>query len=134
MSIGPVQPISAVQDLPSAGVRPRSSRSPDPPQQPAPAQPNSGTEPKPVRHDPPRAAQSFELPQDAVQVQRDGETNNQIVIRYLDASGELILQIPSSQVLGLARAIAQTFEQQASARQIRAASQVKPEGEKSRGH
>jgi uncharacterized FlaG/YvyC family protein len=49
-------------------------------------------------------------------VQRDDESNGQIVIKYLDHSGQVILQIPSSQVLGLARAIEKTFEEQASHR------------------
>lgn len=132
MSISPVQAINPIPDLPSDGANARRARSSDLPQPPAPHQPNSGAEPKPVRHDPQRAPQSFELPQDEVQVQRDRETNNQIVIRYLDASGQLILQIPSSQVLGLARAIAQTFEEQASARETRATSQVELQGEESR--
>jgi len=48
--------------------------------------------------------------QDAVQVQR--ETGNQIVIRYLDRCGQVIVQVPSSQVLELEKAIEQALEAQ----------------------
>jgi uncharacterized FlaG/YvyC family protein len=50
------------------------------------------------------------MSQDEVRVQRDSGVNSQIVIKYLDSKGNLILQIPSSQVLGLARAIEQALE------------------------
>lgn len=135
MSTNPVQAPNLLNSLEgprSLGPDARSRQSSELPRQLA--KPNSGAEPKPVRHDLEHAPQSFELPQDVVQVQRDRETNNQIVIRYLDASGELILQVPSSQVLGLSRAIAQTFEEQACARKSRDASNSELEGEKSRGH
>ena len=56
---------------------------------------------------------SPQMPQDEVQVQRVNGAGGDIVIRYLDASGNLILQIPSSQVLGLARAVEQALEEQA---------------------
>lgn len=49
-----------------------------------------------------------ELPQDEVQVQRDGQ--NQIVIKYLDSSGKIIFQVPSSQILALQQAIEQALE------------------------
>ena len=47
--------------------------------------------------------------EDAVQVQR--ENGKQIVIRYLDHSGAVILQVPSSQVLRLQQAIESQLEQ-----------------------
>jgi hypothetical protein len=56
---------------------------------------------------------SAETPVDEVQVQ---QTSGRIVIRYLDHSGDLILQVPSSQVLGLARAIEEALEQQTKSR------------------
>jgi biopolymer transport protein ExbD len=51
-----------------------------------------------------------ELPQDEVQVQRDSQ--NQIVIKYLDGSGRVIFQVPSSQIVALQRAIEQALEDQ----------------------
>lgn len=74
-----------------------------------------------------------EIPQDEVQVQRDSQTNNEIVIRYVDGSRNLILQVPSSEMLKLARAIAQTFEQQATSRADRVEA-TNGEGGNSRGH
>ncbi|HTS04380.1 MAG TPA: hypothetical protein VMP68_02275 [Candidatus Eisenbacteria bacterium] len=74
------------------------------------APPDSGTQPKSetqTSHDPSAAR---EMSQDEVCVQRDSGLNGQIVIRYLDSEGNLILQIPSSQVLGLAKAIEQALE------------------------
>jgi len=54
------------------------------------------------------------MPQDEVQVQRTNGASGDIVIRYLDAHGNLIVQIPSAQVLGLARAVERALEEQAS--------------------
>ncbi len=55
-----------------------------------------------------------ETPKDEVQVQRDESGDGQIVIKYLDKSGQVILQIPTSQVLALARAIERALDAQAS--------------------
>ena len=63
----------------------------------------------------PSAAPS-ELPQDEVQVQRDPAGSGQIVVKYLDAKGNLILQVPSEQVLKLARSIEQTLDLKARSR------------------
>jgi uncharacterized FlaG/YvyC family protein len=51
------------------------------------------------------------MPTDEVQVQRDSATT-EIVIKYLDGSGNVILQVPSSQVLDVARAIDQGLQQE----------------------
>lgn len=56
------------------------------------------------------------MQQDEVQVQRVNGASGDIVIRYLDASGNLILQIPSSQLLGLAKAVDQALAEQANRR------------------
>jgi len=80
---------------------------------PRPAPPDPGTSPKQEAHLSPSAPSLAELPQDEVQVQRDSGTNDEIVIRYVDRSGKLILQVPSSQVLGMARAIGQEMAQEA---------------------
>jgi hypothetical protein len=77
---------------------------------------NSGTSPKQETSQPNQASAFAEFPQDEVQVQRDSQTNGDIVIRYVDHLGDLVLQVPSSQVLGLARAIDQALNQEAKAR------------------
>jgi hypothetical protein len=73
-------------------------------------------------------ATSLEMPQDEVQVQRDSENDGEIVIRYLDHAGNLIVQVPSSQMLGVTRAINQDFQQEAKAREKVAATLENNEG------
>jgi len=98
------------------------------------AAPEFGTVPKRRAHDPEGEQRFSEMWRDEVQVQvqRDSESNNEIVIKYVDRSGNLILQIPSSQVLGLARAIEQALAEQATEREN--ARQAASEGGESRGH
>lgn len=48
--------------------------------------------------------------EDAVQVQR--ESGNHIVIKYLDRSGSVIFQVPTSQVIALQKAIEQVLDKE----------------------
>jgi hypothetical protein len=66
-------------------------------------------------------------------VQRDPETT-EIVIKYLDRSGSVILQVPSSQVLGVAHAIDQDLAQEAKVQASASAAQAQSEGGKVHGH
>jgi len=59
-------------------------------------------------------------------VQRDSQ--NQIVIKYLDGSGKVIFQVPSAQVLALQHAIEQALEQQAQSRKTPEARPAATEG------
>jgi type II secretory pathway component HofQ len=109
MSINPVSAIVTPNDLardstPRVGPRRVAA---------AAKQPDMGPRSNREVPQPQSAPATFELPQDEVQVQRDPAGSGQIVIKYLDGKGNLILQVPSSQVLGLARAIEQTFAAQA---------------------
>jgi len=70
----------------------------------SPVSPDKGSAPNPEVRTPQNTAVSAELPQDEVQVQRDG-ASGKVVIRYLDPHGNLIVQIPSSEVLRLAQAV-----------------------------
>jgi len=132
MSINPVASIVSMSEAESAAVK--SSHAPAPQVAGEPAYvSDSGSAPKqetPVVQAPARV---IEMPQDEVEVQRDSQTNNEIVIRYVDGSGHLILQVPSSEVLNLARDIAQTFQQQSSSRADRIES-TNDAGGNSRGH
>ena len=57
-----------------------------------------------------------ESPQDVVQVQRDSQVSNEIVIKYTDqATGRVILQIPSSEVLAVAQGITQDLRHETKA-------------------
>jgi len=105
------------------------------------ARPSSGREevspefvivPRRDTHAPKNDLQPSEMAQDEVQVQRDSQSNDEIVIKYVDRAGNLILQVPSSQVLGLARAIEQALADQSTERQN--ARQTANDGGKSRGH
>lgn len=137
MSINPVPAIGPVSDGQSADARS------DPRQQPASAasgteiaQPDPGTQPNQETRIPQNVSESNDLPQDEVQVQRDTETT-EIVIKYLDRSGSVILQVPSSQVLALAHAIAQDFHQAATEQQAaqgERATEADGEGGKVHGH
>jgi hypothetical protein len=80
----------------------------------------------------PNASRPAETPQDEVDVQRDSQTGGDVVIQYKDQSGNLILQVPSSQVLGLERALRQEFREEAEA-QARTEQTVN-EGGKDHGH
>ena len=79
------------------------------------------------------ASASPELPADQVQLQRDSETDNQIVIKYVDHSGNLILQVPSSEVLGVSRSIDQDFARAEKARSNAVVTSAS-EGGQSHGH
>jgi hypothetical protein len=79
-------------------------------------QPNPGTSPKQEVRNPQNASASTELPQDEVQVQRENGIDGEVVVKYLNPSGDLILEIPTLQVLGMARAIGQDFQKAAQAR------------------
>jgi len=111
MSMNPVTAINAAvlaqSEEPNSRRDPSTSRSVQ-------ATPHAGVQPNRETHAPPKAQDSSELPRDAVQVQR--ENGNQIVIKYLDRSGRMVIQVPSSQVLALQRAIEQALEEQAQSR------------------
>lgn len=75
-----------------------------------------------------------ELPQDEVHVQRDSSANGEIVIQYVNQFGSVVLQVPSSQVLDVARAIEQSLEREAEDRVANARPQTGPEGDIAHGH
>jgi hypothetical protein len=130
MSIDPVHATTASDlhamqrhDVPArpAGARPR----------PAPVA-DSGMQPTRDSRVPQLEIKSFELPRDAVQVQRDAQ--NQIVIKYLDGSGRVIFQVPSSQILALQHSIEQALEEQAQSRLAASAHHALGEGGIRNGH
>jgi len=133
MSINPVQGIENIREVEFAGTNPR----PEPARPSASENENSdepdpGTAPSQEIRVAQTVSTSPELPQDEVQVQRDSDADDEIVIKYVDHSGNLILQVPSSEVLGLARAIGEDFQQHAKARA--ASPETVGEGEKNHGH
>jgi hypothetical protein len=131
MSTNPVQTIATADNsqLGSEDLRSKSAQT----SVPSSGTPDSGTSPKQETSQPSQTAALAEFPQDEVQVQRDSQTNGDIVIRYVDHLGDLVLQVPSSQVLGLARAIDQALAQEAKARSSEAAPSGN-DGGKAYGH
>lgn len=103
MSINPVPMIVPTSPAEFASASPQKRASA--PQEENSAQPVPGTTPKQEASSAQPSTRSTELPQDEVQVLRDSQTNGEIVIKYLDHSGNLIVQMPSSQMLGVSRAI-----------------------------
>ncbi|HTZ81686.1 MAG TPA: hypothetical protein VMB66_00755 [Candidatus Acidoferrales bacterium] len=132
MSIDPVSAVALSPDAkpPISGIR-RAESAPD-------VADTTSPRPSVVRvsdQGSPGPSSNSELPQageDEVQVQQGSQTDGRIVIKYLDPSGNLILQIPSSQVLGLARAIDQALNEQQKSRASEGASSA--EGAKRNGH
>ncbi len=133
MSINPVAMIGPIFEAQSSGTSVRGEQRVVSREDGGPNRSISGTEPKREIHSPTGDPESAKLAQDEVQVQRDQGTNGEIVIRYVDHSGNLILQVPSSQVLGMMRSIGQDFEE-AAARRTTAPAQSNEERGKTHGH
>jgi hypothetical protein len=129
MSISPVPNFDQEAAASVAEANPRRRPSPTPEENVVP--PDQGTSPKPEARSVQSAAASTELPEDEVQVQRE-TGGDEIVVRYMDHAGNLVLQVPSSQVLDLAKAISQDLEKQAQARVDREANPG--QGEQTHGH
>ncbi|HTW57895.1 MAG TPA: hypothetical protein VMD99_07195 [Terriglobales bacterium] len=119
MSINPVPNIEPAGAAQFADAYPQ--KRPPAPAEGSSARSDPGTPPKQDAVFAPTTSASTEVAQDEVQVQRNAETNGEIVIRYLDHSGNLILQVPSSEMLGITRAIDQDFQASAKARETEAA-------------
>ncbi|MFZ1158399.1 MAG: hypothetical protein WAO10_11495 [Candidatus Sulfotelmatobacter sp.] len=122
MSIGPVQNLGPVTEAPSAKVSPPVERSQTTASQHDPAeeiaQPETGTLPKQKELGVKNLSSPAQLPQDEVQVQRDSQIKDEVIIKYLNtATGDLILQVPSAEVLSVDRGIYQEFQQQAKVRE-----------------
>ena len=111
MSINPVPGIGPANEV-QAAPSPHPALTHSASVEVEPVQPDSGSPPKQEIHRPQNTEASPEMPEDEVQVQRDSGTNGEIVIRYIDRSGDVILQVPSSQVLGVSRAIHQDLERE----------------------
>jgi len=131
MSIGPVISFNAIGEAASSEVQPPRQRPPTPhSENPGPSLPASGNVPKQEGQVQKAAPAESQLPEDEVELQRDSQLENELIVRYVDKSGGLILQIPSEQTLNFERAIAAEFNQAKPRATTEAASQ---EGE-SHGH
>ncbi|HVN18411.1 MAG TPA: hypothetical protein VMU05_06545 [Dongiaceae bacterium] len=127
MSINPATNIATTAEVEAASTK-ACSGSPQEYPAPQPVTPNTGARPKQEIPNTSASGQSSEIVIDEVQVQQDSQTDGRIVIRYLDHSGDVILQVPSSQVLGLARAIDQALADLAKSRMPKMAEASGEEG------
>jgi hypothetical protein len=100
MNINPVQNFGTGNADPGAELKNRPS-----------PQPGPGKVPEREPSLPSKVSPPTEMPQDEVQVLRDAETNEEVAIKYLDRSGHVILQVPSEQLLEIARTIHQSLQQ-----------------------
>lgn len=108
MSINPIPAVTMHEVRSDAGRHPAGSARA--------VQPNSGTSPNQNIHRSQPTPTSADMAEDEVQVQREDPINGEIVIRYVDHSGKLILQVPSAQVLDVARGIEQSLKDTAKSR------------------
>ena len=125
MSVNPLAHISPTAEITSGPAdrdQTNSTHSPTPHKAP----PSTGNPPNRVEHSPSTRSTSSASDEDAVQVQR--ENGNQIVIKYLDRSGSVVFQIPTSQVIALEKAIEQAFEKQTHDRETDTVAPVKVKG------
>jgi hypothetical protein len=139
MSIGPVQSLEPVSQEPSAKANPPAERSQTSANQQEPtgktAQPETGTLPKPKAAGVKNPPSPAELPQDEVQLQQDSQIRDEVVVKYLDrATGGLILQVPSAEVLSVDRGIYQEFREQDKVHESAGRATVADKGEEPHGH
>jgi hypothetical protein len=135
MSISPAQIISPVGETPvrapaadSRGDAASRAKNPAPT-----FPPDSENVPKPDGPASKSAPTEPQLPEDEVQLQRDSELQNELIVRYVDKAGNLILQVPGAQMLDCERAIAAEFHHSEARAVASAGEQVGQSGE-SHGH
>jgi len=76
-----------------------------------------------------------EWPPDEVQLQLDSQIRDQVIIKYTDkATGDVVLQVPSAQVLDVARGIYGDFQKEARVRSAEDAVAAATVGGKRHGH
>jgi len=115
MSIAPVTEVPAVEHVRSQSVSLGSGPSqirPQPSAAEPSAQPVLGAVPKPESRFVKSAPSTYELPQDVVEVHQDPAIKGQVIIQYLDQSGNVVVQVPSAQELSVERGIAEEFQQE----------------------
>ncbi len=77
-------------------------------------QPSLGTSPNQETPHVQKVAAEPTQPEDVVQVQHDSQVTEDVVIRYtVQATGRVILQVPSAEVLNVARGISQDLRHEA---------------------
>lgn len=122
MSVDPVGSFNPASEVApgEAALRSRQSQSSPVPEPAANAlsASNLDTQPKQENEGSSTVPAEAEFPEDEVQLQQDTEIRDQVIVRYLDKStGGVVLQVPSQQVLAVARGIYEDFQKQAATRE-----------------
>jgi hypothetical protein len=108
MSIGPLAAFGAAGDVQLADATLRAARQAvAPPTDP-------GSVPKREVQATKNSSSQLLSEQDEVQVQRDTELQYELIFKYVNGAGSLILQVPSEQALSVKRGILEEFRQRAS--------------------
>jgi hypothetical protein len=115
MSINPVQNSGPAAEASLASHDSRAAQSPTPASARK-VQPDSGNRPDPEPVESRSVPSLSEIPEDEVEVQRDSQNDGEIVVRYVDRAGNLILQVPTEQVLNMTHAIKEDLEREQEAR------------------
>jgi hypothetical protein len=119
MSIAPVQSFPPAKNDQSENATVRSdktvARPAAKPIETEPVQSVSVTLPKQEKPVAKSVPSTYTLPEDVVEVHQDPESKGQ-VIQYLDKSKNVVLQVPSSEELGVERGIAQELQEAAKPR------------------
>jgi hypothetical protein len=130
MSINPVPVVSSITEAQAATAngraRGQASR--------ASTQPTSEPDPKQEANTSPNNNLVSQLPQDEVELQRDSQADGAIVVRYMDHAGNLILQVPSEQVLNVTQSIDQDLKREEEVRAKAETAALAYEGGKTDGH
>ncbi len=118
MSIDPVRDFGPANEIASNETQRQARQSePDPAGQlarKAVAPPDVGTLPKQEHLSTNPSPAAAEFPQDEVEVQQDTQIKDQVIITYREkTTGHVVLQVPSAQVLEVARGIYEEFQKQA---------------------
>jgi uncharacterized FlaG/YvyC family protein len=139
MSVDPVHGYRTGGDAASSDVQPRARQTQASPTPQAPVetdvQPGSGISSKPEKTAAKVAPASSDFPPDEVQLQLDSQIRDQVIVKYTDkATGEVVLQVPSTQVLGVARGIYEDFQRQTKQRASAEEAAAVAAGGKQNGH
>lgn len=111
MSIN-VSQVSAAVTEQSAGANAYSPRvQPSPLPVTVTPDPGARSVPKPEGQAPSSIVSQADSPPYEVQMQHDPQLENELIFKYVDRAGNLILQVPSVQALSIKRAILDEFRQ-----------------------
>jgi hypothetical protein len=130
MSISPVESYGSIGDASIANT-PSTSRHTQPQAQTENTTqtypPNAGKNSKEEPQSSATSSIASPLPEDEVELQRDSELENELIVRYVDKAGNVVLQVPGQQMLSVQRAIMEEFQHTSPGQE--AAPESAPEGE-----